>query len=82
MLKFLMEENIPTPLNGKTPLIRACEYCQIEVMAFMYQNDQNPEKFDFSVRNEENLGPLEILVKYFEDPTLKIKSKACFDTFG
>ena len=62
-------------MDGKTPLITACEEGQIELVTFMYQN---PEKFDFSVRNEENLGPLEILVKYCEDPTLKIKSKAFF----
>ena len=59
MVKFLIEENVPlTPLDGKTPLITACEEGQIELVTFMYQN---PEKFDFSVRNEENLGPLEIL---------------------
>ena len=39
---------------------------------------QNSEKFDFSVRNEENLGPLEILVKYCEDHQLEIESNASF----
>ena len=51
MVKFLIEENVPlTPLDGKTPLITACEEGQIELVIFMYQNH---EKFDFSVRNEE-----------------------------
>ena len=68
-------KNRKEALDGKTPLITACEEGQIELVTFMYQN---PEKFDFSVRNEENLEPLEILVKYCEDPTLKIKSKAFF----
>ena len=73
-LNYEDTKNRKEALDGKTPLITACEEGQIELVTFMYQN---PEKFDFSVRNEENLGPLEILVKYCEDPTLKIKSKAC-----
>ena len=77
IVKFLMEENIPLTLwlDGRTPLITACQNGEIELVAFMFQHS---EKFDFSVKNQENLGPFEILVNYAKETGIKVKDKTKF----
>ena len=39
---------------------------------------QNSEKFDFSVKNQENFGPFEILVNYAKETGIKVKDKTKF----
>ena len=53
----------------------ACKNGHIKVVEFMYQN---PEKFDFSVKDENFCGPFEVLFKYAVAHKIPLNGKSEF----